>query len=124
MGDAPREPLPAGARPLSGIRVLDLTRVLAGPTCARSLAEHGADVLKVSGPHLPHSGDVEIDTGLGKLSTFLDLRQPKDVETLDSLVRDGRCDVFSQAIDRDRWRRAASVRRRWPDFGRESSASS
>lgn len=75
IGDAPPEPLPAADRPLSGVRVLDLTRVLAGPTCARSLAEHGADVLKVSGPHLPHSGDIEIDTGLGKLSTFLDLRQ-------------------------------------------------
>jgi crotonobetainyl-CoA:carnitine CoA-transferase CaiB-like acyl-CoA transferase len=97
IGDAPREPVPAGERPLSDIRVLDLTRVLAGPTCARALAEHGADVLKVSAPHLPHSGDVEIDTGLGKRSTFLDLRQGTDVETLASLIRDGCCDVFSQS---------------------------
>ena len=97
IGDAPVEPLPGADRPLSGIRVLDLTRVLAGPTCARALAEHGADVLKVSGPHLPHSGEIEIDTGLGKLSTFLDLRRAADVETLTSLIRDGRCDVFSQS---------------------------
>ena len=97
VGDAPRESLPAGDRPLAGVRVLDLTRVLAGPTCARTLAEHGADVLKVSSPQLPHSGDIEIDTGLGKLSTFLDLRRPAEVETLTSLVRDGRCDVFSQS---------------------------
>jgi len=97
IGDAPREPLPAAARPLSDVRVLDLTRVLAGPTCARTLAEHGADVLKISGPHLPHSGEIEIDTGLGKLSAFLDLRQPTDFATLVSLVRDGRCDVFSQS---------------------------
>jgi crotonobetainyl-CoA:carnitine CoA-transferase CaiB-like acyl-CoA transferase len=97
VGEAPREPLPAGDRPLDAVRVLDLTRVLAGPTCARTLAEHGADVLKVSSPHLPHSGDIEIDTGLGKRSAFLDLALPGDVETLTSLVRDGRCDVFSQS---------------------------
>ena len=97
IGDAPPESLAPAERPLAGIRVLDLTRVLAGPTCARALAEHGADVLKVSAPHLPHSGDVEIDTGLGKLSTFLDLRRAADTETLASLIRDGRCDVFSQS---------------------------
>jgi crotonobetainyl-CoA:carnitine CoA-transferase CaiB-like acyl-CoA transferase len=97
IGDAPPEPFPAGDRPLAGIRVLDLTRVLAGPTCARTLAEHGADVLKVSGPHLPHSGEIEIDTGVGKLSTFLDLREKRDAATLAALIGEGRCDVFSQS---------------------------
>jgi crotonobetainyl-CoA:carnitine CoA-transferase CaiB-like acyl-CoA transferase len=94
IGDSPIEKLPEGDRPLSGIRVLDLTRVLAGPTCARTLAEHGADVLKITGPHLPNIGYQEYDTGHGKLSAHLDLRQPKDLETLKGLVRE--TDVFSQ----------------------------
>jgi crotonobetainyl-CoA:carnitine CoA-transferase CaiB-like acyl-CoA transferase len=94
IGDAPVEKLPDGNRPLSGIRVLDLTRVLAGPTCARTLAEHGADVLKITGAHLPNIGYQEFDTGHGKLSAHLDLRQPKDVDILKGLVREA--DVFSQ----------------------------
>jgi crotonobetainyl-CoA:carnitine CoA-transferase CaiB-like acyl-CoA transferase len=77
------------------VRVLDLTRVLAGPTCARTLAEHGADVLKISGPHLPDSGISEFDTGLGKLSAYLDLRNPAERNTLEGLLKDA--DVFSQS---------------------------
>lgn len=94
IGEAPAEMPPAGDRPLSGIRVLDLTRVLAGPTGSRALAEHGAEVLKISGAHLPAARDMDIDTGLGKRSAFLDLRQASDAERLGALVRDGRCDVF------------------------------
>ncbi|MGH7053072.1 MAG: CoA transferase [Stellaceae bacterium] len=94
IGEAPPEKLPDGDRPLSGIRVLDLTRVLAGPTAARTLAEHGADVLKITAAHLPNIGYQEYDTGHGKLSAQLDLRQPKDLERLRELVREG--DVFSQ----------------------------
>ena len=84
---------PATGR-FSGIRVLDLTRVLAGPTCARTLAEHGADVLKITAAHLPNLGYQEWDTGHGKLSAQLDLRVPSDVEILRGLVR--QADVFSQ----------------------------
>src|SRR5277367_3500431 len=94
IGDAPVEKLPAGDRPLSGIRVLDLTRVLAGPSSARTLAEHGADVLKITAAHLPNLGYQEFDTGHGKLSAQLDLRQPKDLPTLRDLVREA--DVFVQ----------------------------
>ena len=94
IGDSAAEPLPEAERPLSGIRVLDLTRVLAGPTSARTLAEHGADVMKITAPHLPNIGYQEYDTGHGKLQAHLDLRQPQDVETLRGLVRDA--DVFTQ----------------------------
>ena len=94
IGDSAPEALPDGDRPLSGVRVLDLTRVLAGPTGARTLAEHGADVLKITAAHLPNLGYQEYDTGHGKLSAYLDLREPKDVETLRALVRE--TDVFSQ----------------------------
>ena len=94
IGDSPPEPMPDGDRPLSGIRVLDLTRVLAGPTCARTLAEHGADVLKITAPHLASIGSQEFDTGHGKLSAHLDLRQKQDLETLRDIIRDA--DVFSQ----------------------------
>ena len=94
IGDSPPEMLPEGPRPLSGIRVLDLTRVLAGPTCARTLAEHGADVLKITAPHLASIGSQEFDTGHGKLSAHLDLRQNQDLETLRDLIR--QADIFSQ----------------------------
>jgi hypothetical protein len=94
IGDSPLEKLPEGERPLSGIRVLDLTRVLAGPTCARTLAEHGADVLKITASHIAARDDQEYDTGHGKLSARLDLRQSQDLDALKGLVREG--DVFSQ----------------------------
>ncbi len=95
IGDAPPQALPKGDRPLAGVRVLDLTRVLAGPTCAKTLAEHGADVLKITAAHLPDSGAIEIDTGLGKLAAHLDLRSAQGVETLRGLLSSA--DVFSQS---------------------------
>lgn len=94
IGEASPEPLARGDRPLSGVRVLDLTRVLAGPTCARTLAEHGADVLKINGPHLPTIGHQEYDTSHGKLSAYLDLRDQGDLHTLKNLIKTG--DIFSQ----------------------------
>jgi crotonobetainyl-CoA:carnitine CoA-transferase CaiB-like acyl-CoA transferase len=95
VGEAPPEPAGEGPRALSGIRVLDLTRVIAGPICGRTLASYGADVLNVSSKHLPNLLGLVIDTGLGKLSASLDLRQAGDAERLRALVRD--CDVFCQS---------------------------
>ncbi|HZQ37512.1 MAG TPA: CoA transferase [Dehalococcoidia bacterium] len=94
VSDSPPEPLPAGERPLAGVRVLDLTRVLAGPTCARTLAEHGAEVLRVGTDRLPNDETQTIDTGHGKRSTVLDLTDAGGVATLRELIRGA--DVFSQ----------------------------
>ncbi|MFE9811165.1 CoA transferase [Streptomyces sp. NPDC005548] len=59
--------------PAAGVRVLDLTRVIAGPVATRTLALLGADVLRVDAPQLPESADAHADTGFGKRSTTLDL---------------------------------------------------
>jgi crotonobetainyl-CoA:carnitine CoA-transferase CaiB-like acyl-CoA transferase len=95
IADGPPIPLPpSGTAPLSGVRVLDLTRVLAGPTCARTLAQYGADVLYVASPNLPFTAGFVSDTNHGKLSTHLDLTDPGDLARLKDLV--ATCDVFSQ----------------------------
>ncbi len=103
IGEAPKGPFPAirsarDARPLSGIRVLDLTHVIAGPTCAKSLAEQGATVLHIYGPSRPQLPPFDIDTGHGKRTAFLDLAGPtatRDRATLSGLVQ--QADVFSQS---------------------------
>lgn len=94
VGDSDREPFPAGERPLSGIRALDLTRILAGPIAARTLAEHGADVLMVTAERLPQIAEHVTDTSHGKRSCFLDLETADGAEGLRNLVRGA--DVFSQ----------------------------
>ena len=95
LDEGPAEPLPRADRPLSGVHVLDLTRILAGPVAARTLAAHGADVLQVSAPHLPNIEQLVIDTGFGKRAAGLDLRAPEDSEVLKALIREA--DVFIQA---------------------------
>lgn len=95
IADGPPIPLPvAGVMPLSGARVLDLTRVLAGPTCARTLAQYGADVLYIASPHLPATAGFVTDTNHGKLSAHLDLTQDADLAQLKTLI--ATADVFSQ----------------------------
>ena len=94
IGDAPPRPLPAGARPLSGVKVLDLTRVIAGPVCGRTLAVHGADVLLVTAAHLPAMEPLVIDNGRGKLSAHLDLREQAARQRLAGLL--SQADVFVQ----------------------------
>ena len=94
IGDAPVEPLPAGDRPLSGIRALELVRVIAGPVCGRTLAEHGAQVMRIGRPDRPDDDNLLRDTGHGKLAANLDLRETGASARLDGLIK--QADVVTQ----------------------------
>jgi CoA:oxalate CoA-transferase len=87
-------------QPLSGIRVLDLSRVLAGPFCTMNLADLGAEVIKIEipgrgddsrgyAPRIPNSSDsgYYYSVNRGKQSVTLDLREPEGAETLLALAR-------------------------------------
>lgn len=94
IGDAPPRTRKGGTQPLSGVRVLDLTRVIAGPVCGRTLAAHGADVLAISGPRLPSAQTLVMDNGRGKLQAHLELTDAAGRARLDALARGA--DVFVQ----------------------------
>jgi len=94
IGEAAPKPWPNGDRPLAGIRVLDLSRVIAGPVAGRTLAAHGADVLLVSGPELPAIPWLSIDNGRGKLSCFIELKSEAGRATMRELL--SQADIFSQ----------------------------
>lgn len=96
IGDAaPRAwpALPLERRPLDGLRVLELTRILAGPFCGRLLAAYGADVLLVNAPHLPNIESIA-ENSRGKLSALVDLRDAAGRDALHAVLRDA--DVFVQ----------------------------
>lgn len=94
IGEAPPRPWPRGDRPLAGLRVLDLSRVIAGPVAGRTLAVHGADVMLISGPGLPAIPWLTIDTGRGKLASFVGLKSDEGRKTLHDLV--AQADIFAQ----------------------------
>ncbi|RQS75089.1 CoA transferase [Burkholderia sp. Bp8963] len=101
IGDAPVQPIGRAdaTRPIAGVRVLDLTRIIAGPVAGRTLASHGAETLLVNGPHLPNIAPLVIDNGRGKRSAWIDLRDAAGVDALRQLARDA--DVFLQAYRPD-----------------------
>ena len=72
---------------LHGTRVLDLTRILAGPVCGKTLAAYGADVMLINSPHLPNIDSI-IETSRGKLSAHCDLKTPQGVKALRTLLKD------------------------------------
>ena len=89
-------PFDAGAiSPLQGIRVLDFTHVLAGPRSARTLAEYGADVLRITSPAYPDTFAQHLGVDEGKKSAYLDLRGAADRETMQRLAR--QADVFTNS---------------------------
>ncbi|MFC7220767.1 CoA transferase [Streptomyces polyrhachis] len=86
IDDAP-DRMPGGAAlPCAGLRVLDLTRVLAGPVATRTLALLDADVLRIDAPQLPESQEAHNDTGMGKRSTTLDLGEATDRRLFEGLL--------------------------------------
>ncbi|QRV83164.1 CaiB/baiF CoA-transferase family protein [Ceratobasidium sp. AG-Ba] len=98
IGEAPARVLPKAKiddLPLKGLRVLDLTRVLAGPVCGRTLAAHGADVLWITSPSLPDLPALDVDTSRGKRTTQLDLNNEADITTFRRLLKDA--DILLQS---------------------------
>lgn len=99
IGEAPAEVPGRRGGPLAGIRVLDLSRVIAGPVCGRTLAGFGADVIRISSPDLPYIEDCVIATGFGKYAAHVDLRTEDGRAALCNLVHNA--DVFLQAYRPD-----------------------
>ena len=79
-------PLASAERPLAGVRVLDLTRVIAGPVCTRFLAAHGADVLRIDPPGFEEVAALLPETTAGKRRAALDLRSPEGHARFTQLV--------------------------------------
>lgn len=90
------QPVPfeaGGSSPLDGIRVLDFTHVLAGPRSTRTLAEYGADVLRITSPFHADTLPQHLGTDVGKHNAYLDLRCSEDIAAMRELA--GTADVFA-----------------------------
>ncbi|MGO1500705.1 MAG: CoA transferase [Marinobacter sp.] len=83
------------SRPLQGVRVLDFGHVIAGPVVARTLAEQGAEILRISPPKRQDPFRQTIDTNIGKHSAFADLNEPLDYKKVMHLI--GGADVVVQS---------------------------
>ncbi|MBU3060284.1 CoA transferase [Nocardia sp. NEAU-G5] len=94
IGEAEPRPLPGALRwpPLQGLRMVDLTHVIAGPVATKLLATFGADVLHVSRPDLPDPVAMIALTGGGKRNAYCDVRDPNQAARLREIA--GAADVF------------------------------
>ncbi|KAH7166590.1 hypothetical protein EDB81DRAFT_681488 [Dactylonectria macrodidyma] len=81
---------------LAGLRVVDMSRVIAAPLCGRTLAAHGADVIWVTSPNLPDLPTMDRDFGRGKRTVQLDIHDSRDKAQLLALLKT--CDVFIQGF--------------------------
>ncbi|PWY86799.1 CAIB/BAIF family enzyme [Aspergillus heteromorphus CBS 117.55] len=91
-GNLPPTPFPAsrsgGKRILEGVKVLELCRIIAGPTIARILAEYGADVLKITSPSLSDVPFFQVDGNMGKHAADLDLKSEEGRRQFEELLAD------------------------------------
>lgn len=77
---------PGASRPLFGLKILDLTRIIAAPAISRELAELGASVLRITSPNVTDISMLNMDMGWGKWNASLDLKLEKDRDTLRDLI--------------------------------------
>lgn len=96
IGDSPAEPLPSGARPLSGLKVLGMTHVVAGPAVLRQLAAQGADCLNLNSDHWVELPAIYWQCYAGIRQAYMDARKDRNKAPIYSLVRDA--DVFVQNL--------------------------
>ena len=84
----PSSPQTSPSRPLAGLKVVDLTRIIAAPAVTRGLAELGASIMRITAPHLQDMGVLHPDLGWGKWNCSLDFRRAEDVAKAKALILD------------------------------------
>ena len=119
IGESAPEAPPGPRRPLDGVRVLDLSRLLAGPTNARTLAEHGAEVLLVNSARLENIPLFVMDTATASARAAWSSTIPPAPAALRTLAAQAPT-CSPRAIAAARWRAGASGPRSWRRCGRAS----
>lgn len=84
----PESPQTSARRPLAGLKVVDITRVIAAPAITRGLAELGASVMRITAPHLQDYSSLHCDLNWGKWNCHLDFRKEEDLEKARALIRE------------------------------------